>query len=192
MMAEQLSELIVPYDPEEKVLYKEGDERSIFRGAYPRELWRGIYRSGRFPEIVVRASFLALGFRVLISDPKMPNEQGFILTHYAGKRQQPHRAFTRMFDHFPRGRIEELNRQCDAVKIDVGGNRGGGDPDLFVFSPGGDRFFVEVKDKDTLKPKQRATFLKIREILDCEVRIARIKPVPGARPGDGLRLQLAS
>ncbi len=190
-MSRTSAELIVPYDPEEKVLYKKGDQRSIYREGYPQNLWRGIYRSGRFPEIAVRASFLALGFRVFISSPQMPNEEGFILTHYAGKRQQEHPAFRRMFAHFPKGRIEELNRQCDVAKTKVGGNRSGGDPDLFVFNAVGDRFFVEVKDKDKLKPKQSATFLKIKEILGCEVRIARIKPVRGARPGDGLLVQLA-
>jgi hypothetical protein len=45
--------------------------------------------TGRFPEIVVRASFLASGFRVLVSDPKMPNDEGFILVHYAGKQRFP-------------------------------------------------------------------------------------------------------
>ena len=169
---------------------KQHDPLSIYHEAYPRHLWRGIYRGGRFPDIVVRASLLALGYRVFISDPEMPDEQGFILTHYAGKRQEDHPAFTRMFRHFTKNRIELLNRQCDSAKIAVGGSRGGGDPDLFVVSPMGRQFFVEVKDRDQLKPKQLATFKRIRRVLSCDVLIARINPLPGAKPGDGLRLQL--
>lgn len=184
-------EIIVPYDPREKSYYRLGDARSAFAGAYPRQLWRGIYRRGRFPEIVVRASFLAVGFRVLISDPKMPNDEGFILVHYSGKQRKSHPAFALMFSHFSPAQVEELNRRCDSAKTRVGRTRGGGDPDLFVFRPGGDRFFVEVKDEDQLKPKQLATFSQIRDVLGCKVRIARIHPVPGARPGDGLLSQLA-
>ena len=91
----------------------------------------------------------------------MPNDEGFILIHYAGKQKDPHPAYMRMFEHFPRESVEELNRQCDEAKIRVGRTRSGGDPDLFVFRPGGKRFFVEVKDKDQLsKPKQLATFKK--------------------------------
>jgi len=191
MATKRQPELIVPYAPEQKALYKQNDPLSIYHEAYPRQLWRGIYRGGRFPEIVVRASLLALGYRVFISDPEMPSEEGFILTHYAGKQQEGHPAFTRMFPHFTKNRIELLNRQCDAAKITVGGTRGGGDPDLFVVSPKGRRFFVEVKDRDQLKPKQLATFKRIRRVLGCEVLIARIRPVPGAKPGDGLRSQLA-
>jgi hypothetical protein len=119
----------------------------------------------------------------------MPNDEGFILTHYAGKRNDLHVVYARMFDHFPRALIERLNRECDPAKIDAGGTRGGGDPDLFLFR-GRERFFVEVKDEDRLKPKQIATFAKIREILGCQVRIARIRAVVGARPGDGLLAQL--
>ena len=47
-----------------------------------------------------------------------------------------------------------------------------------------ERFFVEVKDEDELHLKQTVTFQLIEELLACEVRIARLKPVPGARPAD--------
>ena len=52
----------------------------------------------------------------------------------------------------------------------------------------GDRFFVEVKDHDELKEKQRAAFWKIALILGCDVLMARVKAEPGAKPGDGLYL----
>lgn len=54
-------ELVIPYDKAAKALYKSGDPRCVYHDAYPRALWHGIYRHGRFPEIVVRAAFLQLG-----------------------------------------------------------------------------------------------------------------------------------
>jgi len=184
-------ELVIPYDKGEKALYKAGDPRCVYHDAYPRALWHGIYRHGRFPEVVVRAAFLQLGYRVLMSDPDLPNEGGYILTHYAGKREQDHEAFKRMTEFSAPRRIRELNRQCDRLKVRLWGNQGGGDPDLFVVSPKGKRFFVEVKDKDHLRPKQIATFKKIKDVLGCEVRVARIKAMPGANSADVLREQLA-
>lgn len=127
----------------------------------------------------------------MISDPDMPNDGGYILTHYARKREQGHQAFRRMTDFFAPRRISDLNRQCDQLKIRYWGTRGGGDPDLFVVSPKGKRFFVEVKDRDQLKPKQIATFKMIKDVLGCDVRIARIKAIAGANPADVLREQLA-
>ncbi len=182
------AELVVPYDPEQRALYEKHDRRSMFHGVYPRRLWRGIYKLGRFPEVAVLKSLTALGFSVLMSDPDMPNKRGYILTHYAGKRRNLHPAFTRMFRWFPRCRIAELNRECDAAKRRISSNPGGGDPDLFVFSTSGDCFFVEVKDQDELLPKQRLTFSKIEQILGCDVLIARVKAEPGATPGDGLQV----
>jgi hypothetical protein len=183
------SELIVPYDPDELRKYEQRDGRSIFHhDGYPTELWRGIYKRGRFPEVAVRASLRALGFSVLISAPDMPDGGGYILTHYAGKRSRMDAAFKRMFKWFPESLIQELNRECDVLKRNVSGNRAGGDPDLFVFGDAGDCFFVEVKDEDELREKQRVIFSKIAEILRCDVLMARVTAKPVAKPGDGLHL----
>lgn len=184
-------ELVVPYDYREKALYKAGDPTGVFHGAYPKALWHGIYRHGRFPDIVVRAAFLKLGYQVLISDPEMPDEGGYLLTHYAGKREAGHAAFKRMSTFFPQSRIDELNRRCDRLKTRQWGNRGGGDPDLFVIGPRGQKFFVEVKDRDELKPKQEATFRTIRQVLACDVHVARIRAMQGVNAADALREQLA-
>lgn len=181
----------MPYDPREKALYKAGDPRSAFHGAYPKTLWHGIYRHGRFPDVVVRAALLKLGYRVLISDPEMPDEGGYLLTHYAGKREAGHPAFKRMAEFFPQRRIDELTRRCDRLKTQHWGSRGGGDPDLFAIGARGQRFFVEVKDRDELKPKQKATFKAIYEVLGCDVRVARIRAMPGVDAADALREQLA-
>jgi hypothetical protein len=91
-------ELIVPYDPEQRELYEADDPRSVFEAEkWPIELRRGRQRNGRFPEIAVRASFRAIGFDVLISEPRMPDAEGFILAHYAGMREAGHDAYRRMF-----------------------------------------------------------------------------------------------
>jgi hypothetical protein len=178
-------ELIVPYDLAQRELYEADDPRSIFyRERWPTELRSGRQRSGRFPEIAARASFRALGFSVLISEPRMPDQEGFILAHYAGMRERHHPAYTRMFEHFPLDQLEKFNCIADAEKIAATGNRAGGDPDLFVFRHAGERFFVEVKDRDRLGKKQIATFPLIESILRCEVKLARLRPVVGARPGD--------
>jgi hypothetical protein len=116
---------------------------------------------------------------------------GYLLTHYAGKREAGHAAFKRMSEFFPRRRIDELNRRCDRLKTKQSGNRGGGDPDLFVIGPRGQRFFVEVKHRDELTPKQKATFRAIHEVLRCDVRVARIRAMQGVDAADALREQLA-
>lgn len=184
-------ELLVPYHPREKALYKAEDPQCAFHGAYPRALWHGIYQHGRFPDVVVRAAFLQLGYRVLMSDPDMPHEDGYILTHYAGKREESHPAFKRMAEFFSQRRIDELNRQCDRLKERQWGNRGGGDPDLFVISPRGRRFFVEVKDRDKLSPKQKAIFRKIKAVLGCDVLVARVRAAQHGNAADALRERLA-
>ncbi len=182
-------ELIVPYDPVQRDLYESKsavkNRKSIFYPQrWPTELRSGRQRSGRFPEIAVRASFRALGFSVFISEPRMPDSEGFILASYAGKRACGDPAYTRMFKHFPREQVEEFNRVADAEKIAATGNRSGGDPDLFVFRRAGERFFIEVKDKDRLGRKQITTFPLIESILGCEVKVARLRRVLGARPVD--------
>jgi hypothetical protein len=116
----------------------------------------------------------------------MPDE-GFILAHFAGMPESspPHPAYTRMFDHFDRAKIEEFNFAADSAKTAATRNRGGGDPDLFVFRRlSGARYFVEVKDEDRLNENQRRTFPLIKSILGCEVLIARLMPSPGAGPTD--------
>jgi hypothetical protein len=114
----------------------------------------------------------------------MPEQEGFILAHYARMRECHHPAYTRMLKHFLPEQLEEFNSIADAEKIAATGNRAGGDPDLFVFRRAGERFFVEVKDRDRLSEKQIATFPLIESILGCEVKLARLRPVVGARPGD--------
>lgn len=181
----QPPELIVPYDPEQRALYEKDDPNSIFFSErWPSELRSGRQRDGRFPEIAVRSSLRALGFSVLISEPRLPHGQGFVLAHYARMRERNHDAYKLMCTHFAPEQIEEFNQQADEAKIRATGNRGGGDPDLFVFRDSGERFFVEVKEKDGLHRNQLVTFPLIESILGCVVRVARLEPRAGARPSD--------
>ena len=92
-------------------------------------------------------------------------------------------AYTRMFEHFPRERLEDLQEKAKQAKITATETSGEGDPDLFVFS-NSERFFVEVKDTDQLHANQLATFPLIEEILACDVRVARLTPLVGAQPSD--------
>ena len=58
------AELIVLYDPDEREKYEKRNEDSVFHRheyQYPLNLWHGIYRRGRFPEVAVRTSLKALG-----------------------------------------------------------------------------------------------------------------------------------
>ncbi len=52
--------------------------------------------------------------------------------------------------------LEALSRRADAKKTRLFGNRGGGDPDLFVHEKGvtGERFFAEAKERDGITPRR--------------------------------------
>ena len=118
-------ELAVPYDPEQRALYERDDPSSVFcKERWPIERRVGRQRDGRFPEIAVRASFRAIGFSVLVSEPRMPDEEGFILAHYAGMREAWHEAYKRMFAHFDSERLDEFNRVADKAKRDATGESG--------------------------------------------------------------------
>jgi hypothetical protein len=177
-------EIDVPFDPKERELYEADDPLSLYYSQrLPDSVRQGRQRHGLFAEIVVRAAFRAAGFTVLISEPRMPDEEGFIVADYAGKRRNDDPAYTRMFKHFPRERLEDLQEKAKQAKITATESSAGGDPDLFAFS-NSERFFVEVKDTDQLHANQLATFPLIEEILGCQVCVARLTPVAGAQPSD--------
>ena len=122
-------ELTVPFDQEQRDLYEANDSRSIYYAQrLPDSVRQGRQRHGLFAEITVRAAFRALGFTVLISEPRMPDEEGFIVADYAGKRRDADPAYTRMFKHFPQERLEALQERADQAKIDATGGARGGDP----------------------------------------------------------------
>jgi hypothetical protein len=126
--------------------------------------------------VVVREHYRKLGYTVLASEPRLAEGQGFILLSYPGYRKRRHRAYTQMAALLDTALValDALNEIADKAKIAATDNRGGGDPDLFVFKPdGGERFFVEVKWKDQLTSKQKATFPIIRKH-GLEVKVARI------------------
>jgi hypothetical protein len=81
-----------------------------------------------------------------------------------------------MQDKFGAPTVARLNVEADRAKLQMHqgkGNRGGGDPDLFVFK-GRERFFVEVKWQDHITEKQRVTFPLIERHCGVKVKIARI------------------
>ena len=126
--------------------------------------------------MVVREHYRRLGYTVLASEPRLPNGQGFILLSYPGYRKRRHPAYTQMANLLGAelAALDDLNRKADNAKIAATGNRGGGDPDLFVYKPdGSERFFVEVKWKNQLTSKQLVTFPIIRD-QGWKVKVARI------------------
>jgi len=165
-------EVRVPYGPGEDRLYRLGDPSSRYATVrWPLNAGRG--KHGEYPLVVVREHYRKLGFTVWASEPELPDESGFILVSFPGKRRAQHSAYVRMQRIFGAPTLARLNAAADRVKRQHAGNTGGGDPDLFVFH-GQDRFFVEVKWRDQITDKQSATFPLIERMCKTEVRIARI------------------
>jgi len=150
-------ELEIRADPSQYSLYREGDPRCLYHVVrWPRLVGRG--KHGEFPLVVAREHFRGFGYTVWASEPELPEGGGFILVAYPGKRRTSHPAYTRMERIFGSAALAELNRAADMEKRRLTGNAGGGDPDLFVFSPSERFFFVEVKWRDQVTTKQQATF----------------------------------
>jgi len=169
------TEYRIPYDPRQEVLYRRGDPSCIYHAVrWP--IGRGRSRHGEFPLVVAREHFRSLGYTVLASEPNLPNDEGFILLAYPGKRRAGDPAYRRMESIFGARKLGNLNVIADQVKRWTTGNPGGGDPDLFVYrkGPSAKRFFVEVKHHDQLTTKQRATFPLIEKL--CPVIVARLVP----------------
>jgi hypothetical protein len=146
---------------------------------WPHLVGRGKY--GEFPLVVVREHYRRQGHTVWFCEPALekyadPDFVGFMLLSYPGRRRTAHSAYKRMQDVFGEATVERLNAEADRAKLQMDqgkGNRGGGDPDLFVFK-GRERFFVEVKWKDHITEKQRVTFPLIERHCGVRVKIARI------------------
>ncbi|HXH49677.1 MAG TPA: hypothetical protein VNM47_10045 [Terriglobia bacterium] len=172
-----MEELAVPFDPVQIELYRKRDPACIYHSVWwPQELRRGRERTGEFPLVVVREHFRRLGYTVLASEPRLPDGQGFILLSFPRYRERRHPAYTQMASLLGTDieALDAFNLISDKAKIAATGNRGGGDPDLFVYRPDGtERFFVEVKHKDKLNKKQLVTFPIIRK-QGWEVKIVRI------------------
>jgi hypothetical protein len=170
-----VNEIRIPFEIEQLSLYRCGDKASVYHSVrWPLNQGRGKW--GEFPLVVVREHYRRLGYTVLASEPRLPDGQGFILLSYPGYRKRRHSAYTQMEKLLGTdlATLDALNRVADEAKIAATGNRGGGDPDLFVYKPdGGDRFFVEVKWKDQLTCKQLVTFPIIRK-QKWEVKVVRI------------------
>jgi hypothetical protein len=170
-----VGELTIPFDSGQFALYRCGDKACIYDSVrWPLAQGRGKW--GEFPLVVVREHYRKLSYTVLASEPRLPDGQGFVLLSYPGYRKRRHPAYTQMAKLLGTELValDALNRIADKAKIAVTGNRGGGDPDLFVYKPdNSERFFVEVKWRDQLTSKQRVTFPIIRK-QKWEVKVIRI------------------
>jgi len=175
MKAADVGELPIPFDPRQLSLYRCGDEACVYHSVR----WllkQGRGKWGEFPLVVVREHYRRLGYTVLAFEPRLPNGQGFILLSYPRKRENRDPAYTQMTNLLGTelATLDDLNRKADTAKIALSGNRGGGDPDLFVYKPdGSERFFVEAKWKDQLTSKQSVTFAIIRK-QGWQVKVRRI------------------
>jgi hypothetical protein len=179
-----VEELTVPFDRGQIELYRDRDPACIYHSVrWPCHLKRGREKTGEFPLVVVREHYRRLGYTVLASEPKLPDGQGFILLSFPGYRKRRHTAYMQMAKLLGTDieALDALNLIADKAKIAATGNRGGGDPDLFVHKPDGtERFFVEVKHKDKLNKKQLVTFPIIGR-QGWEVKIVRIVEAGNAR-----------
>lgn len=173
----------IPFDPRQKILYglQVTLERQIRGCIYP--LWhslKGRGRHGEFPLMVVWHHFQEFGYKVLCSSSVRKAPEGFICASYPGlRRERPlHPAYQRMARIFGLEQLEEFNAIAEEEKRKHGRNRGGGDPDLFVYKGNGRRVrsFVEVKHKDKLHTNQRIVFRLIRKHLGCPVHVIHIHP----------------
>lgn len=171
-----------PQHPEEKIsfdslqysLYVEKSPNCI----YPRwPISFGRSKHGEFPIVVARQYFTDLGYTVWVSEPELPDNTGYILTSFSGKRRNQHPAYMRMTTFFDVETLTQLNTAADIEKRLQTGNIAGGDPDLFVFRDD-EHFFVEVKWKDQITMKQSVVFPIIEKLCQTEIRIARIQPLP--------------
>ena len=168
-------EIGIPFDPRELELYERDDPTSQYYAVrWPLRAGRGRY--GEFPLVVVREHYRRLGYTVWASEPELPDDTGFILVSYPGKRGDHHPAFVRMEQMFGKTTVAELNGRADEAKRLQTDGRGGGDPDLFVFRDT-ERFFVEVKWRDKISEKQIVAFPIIEQVCNVEVMIARISSV---------------
>lgn len=179
------SELAVPFDPAEEARYEAGSPDCVFHASrWPLAAGRG--RFGEFPLVVVRKHYRQLGYTVWASEPELPNDDGFILVSYPGKRRRGHAAYARMETLFGVAKLRKLNEATDRAKQAKSKGLGGGDPDLFVFR-GEEKFFVEVKWNDEITEKQNATFPVIEKMLGVEIKVARIEPAPPTLTHEALR-----
>jgi hypothetical protein len=163
-------EILLPFALEQYGLYRSGSSTCVYP-RWPRSVGRSKY--GEFPVVVAREHFRSLGYSVWAAEPELPDNDGFILVSFPGKRRQRHLAYARMESFFGANVLRKLNETADAEKCRHKVNAGGGDPDLFVFR-GSEHFFVEVKWKDGITPKQSVTFPLIERFCHSEVKVVRI------------------
>jgi hypothetical protein len=171
------------FDPRQKTLYglQVKPKRRIPGCIYP--LWhllRGRGRYGEFPLMVVREYLIKRHYKVLCSSSVRKTSESFICASYPGlRREKPlHPAYQRMAQVFGFERLNKFNAIAEEEKRKHGRNRGGGDPDMFVYKGNGRRvrFFVEVKHKDKPHTNQKIVFHLIRKHLGCPVYLIHIHP----------------
>jgi hypothetical protein len=183
--AHKSREKSIPFDPLQKDLYdlQVKYKRRIPGCDYP--IWhslKGRGRHGEFPLMVVREYYRRRGYKVLFSDSGGETSENFICASYPGLRRAkpPHPAYRRTARIFGLERLNEFNKFAEEAKMrrKRGSNRGGGDPDLFVYKGNGRRvrFFVEVKHKDKPHTNQKIVFRLIRKHLGCPVYVIHIHP----------------
>ena len=182
-------ELRIPFDPAQQDLYRLQVKRKRQIPGCTIPLYHhlsGRGRQGEFPFMVAREYFRRLGYKVLFSSSGIETEtsENFICTSYPRLRREkpPHPAYLRLAGFFGLKRLNEFNDIAEPAKLrrKGSGNRGGGDPDLFVYRGDGKRtrFFVEVKHKDKLLTNQKVVFRLIRKHLRCPVKVVRIYSQP--------------
>lgn len=163
-------EIKIEFNPLQLRLYSEKSPECIYK-QWPISVGRS--RHGEFPLVVARQYFVELGYTVWASEPELPDDDGYILVSFPGKRRGRHPAYLRMTAFFDLETLSRLNGDADCEKKAHTGNASGGDPDLFVFR-GSEYFFVEVKWRDKITKKQSVTFPIIEKYCKTSIVMARI------------------
>ena len=154
-------EIEIYYPREQRALYEKKDENCIY-DQFERQV--GINK-GNFVEMVAKRFF---------EDKDYSVESYYYLVRNRNKRERMP-GFKKICEIFGERQVRRFIEKAENAFRSAGKRIAAGDPDLFVYNDNaGDKFFVEVKEKDHIAYNQKILFPLIQKYL-CPVYIARVR-----------------